>query len=142
LIKAHIPDQLLAEWFTKSLLPSIARDVTMGGVVTEEHAISHAQYLDLVYSQTGTLYDLIPNAPHPVKLILHVPLNIPMPMAWLVCQNPVYYLENRVPNHHNHLTLLPHRLTLIPNLLLLLPNPRSQCGTIQIIPTFWRKEEE
>jgi hypothetical protein len=34
----------------------------MGGVVTEEEAISRAQYLDLVYSQSGTLYELIPNA--------------------------------------------------------------------------------
>ena len=37
----------------------------MGGVVIEEKAISHAQYIDLVYSQFGTLYDLIPQAPHP-----------------------------------------------------------------------------
>ena len=37
----------------------------MGGAVTEEQAISHDQYLDLVYSQSGTLYDLIPHAPHP-----------------------------------------------------------------------------
>jgi hypothetical protein len=64
LIKAVIPDQLLAEWFTKSLLPPIARDVTMGGVVIEEEAISRAQYLDLVYSQSGTLYELIPNSTH------------------------------------------------------------------------------
>lgn len=35
----------------------------MGGAITEEQAIAHAQYLDLVYSQYGTLYDLIPNAP-------------------------------------------------------------------------------
>jgi hypothetical protein len=35
----------------------------MGGVVTEDQAISHAQYLDLVYSQSGTLYDLILHAP-------------------------------------------------------------------------------
>ena len=34
--KAPIPNQLLADWFTKSLLPPIARDVAMGGVVTEE----------------------------------------------------------------------------------------------------------
>jgi hypothetical protein len=34
----------------------------MGGVVTEEEAIARAQYLDLVYSQSGTLYELIPNA--------------------------------------------------------------------------------
>ena len=37
----------------------------MGGVVTEEKDISQAQYLDLVYSQSGTLYDLIPQAPRP-----------------------------------------------------------------------------
>ena len=35
LIKAPIPDQLLADWFTKSLLPPITRDVAMGGAVTE-----------------------------------------------------------------------------------------------------------
>ena len=59
LIKAPILDQFLADWFTKSLLPPISQDVDMGGVVTEEHAISRAHYLDLVYSQYGTLYDLI-----------------------------------------------------------------------------------
>jgi hypothetical protein len=53
---------LLAEWFTKSLLPQITHDVAMGGVVTKEEAIARAQYLDLVYSQSGTLYELIPNA--------------------------------------------------------------------------------
>ena len=37
----------------------------MGGVFTEEQAISWAQYLYLFYSQSGTLYDLIPQAPHP-----------------------------------------------------------------------------
>ena len=37
----------------------------MGNAFTEEQAISHAQYLDLVYSQLRTLYDLIPQAPHP-----------------------------------------------------------------------------
>jgi hypothetical protein len=50
LIKAVIPNQLLAEWFSKSLLPPIDRDVTMGGVINEEESIATAQYLDLVYS--------------------------------------------------------------------------------------------
>jgi hypothetical protein len=50
------------EWFIKSLLPLIACDVAMGGVVTEEQAIARAQYLDLVYSESGTLYDFLPNA--------------------------------------------------------------------------------
>ena len=67
MIKAHILDHILADWFTKSLLPIIARDVAMGGVVTEEQAISHAQYLDLGYSQSSTLYDIIPNAPRPTN---------------------------------------------------------------------------
>ena len=42
LIKAPIPDQLLADWFTNYLLPPIARDVAMGGVVTKEQDISRA----------------------------------------------------------------------------------------------------
>ena len=32
---------------------------------TEEQAISHAQYQDLVYAQSRTLYDLIARAPQP-----------------------------------------------------------------------------
>jgi hypothetical protein len=56
---------LLAEWFTKSFVNDIGRDITMGGVVTKEQAISRAQYLDLVYSQMGTLYDLLTNLPRP-----------------------------------------------------------------------------
>ena len=67
MIKAPILDQLLTDWFTKSLLPPISRDLSMGGVITEDQAISRAQYLDLVYSQSGTLYDLIPHAPHPTS---------------------------------------------------------------------------
>jgi hypothetical protein len=65
LIKLELPDQLLAEWFTKLFVNDIGRDIAMGGVVTEEQAISHAQYLDLVYSQMGTLYDLLPDLPRP-----------------------------------------------------------------------------
>ena len=42
LIKAPIPDQLLANWFTKSLLPPISWDVAMGSAVTKEQAISRA----------------------------------------------------------------------------------------------------
>ena len=37
----------------------------MGDPVTEEQAISRAQYLDLVYSHSRTSYDLNPNAPRP-----------------------------------------------------------------------------
>ncbi len=37
----------------------------MGGISTEEQAINRSQYLDLVYSQIGTLYDIILNSPKP-----------------------------------------------------------------------------
>jgi hypothetical protein len=63
LIKLNLPNQLLAEWFTKSFVNDISKDISMGGVVIEEQAISRSQYLDLVYSQTGTLYNLLPDAP-------------------------------------------------------------------------------
>jgi hypothetical protein len=36
LIKLELPDQLLAEWFTKSFVNDIGKDIAMGGVVTEE----------------------------------------------------------------------------------------------------------
>ena len=39
----------------------------MEGIAIEEQAISCSQYLDLVYSQLGALYDLIPHAPRPTN---------------------------------------------------------------------------
>jgi len=37
----------------------------MGHCVTEEQAITRAQYLDLFYLQSNMLYDMLPNAPSP-----------------------------------------------------------------------------
>ena len=71
-------DQLLADWFTKSLLHPIAQDVAMGGVIAEEQAISRAQYLYLFYSQSGTLYDLIPQAPCPSTDPTKPPTEVPV----------------------------------------------------------------
>ena len=65
MVKAPITDALLEDWFTKSLLPKISCDVAMSGAVTEEDVIRHAQHLDLIYSQSSTLYDTIPLAPRP-----------------------------------------------------------------------------
>ena len=61
MVKIFVPNQPLAEWFIKSLLPSIAEDVAKGGVITEEQVISRAQCLDLIYTQFGTLYEKISN---------------------------------------------------------------------------------
>jgi len=65
MVKMYVPDQLLAELFIKSLLPSITEDMAKEGVVTEEQVIARAQYLDLIYTQSGTLYNKIPDAPKP-----------------------------------------------------------------------------
>ena len=46
------------------LLP-IAHDVAMGGITIKEQAIDRAQYLDLVYSQFGVLYEIIKDSPQP-----------------------------------------------------------------------------
>src|SRR3984885_2311130 len=68
LVKVYIPDQILAKWFVKSLLPKITEDVAKAGVVTEEKVISQAHYLDLVYTQSGTLHEKIPNLPNSNKI--------------------------------------------------------------------------
>lgn len=62
-MKVFIPDQILAEWFVKSLLPKITGDVAKAGVITEEKVIAQAQYLDLVYTQSGMLHEKIPDLP-------------------------------------------------------------------------------
>ena len=51
------------EWFLKSLLPYIEKDVSTSIVQNEEQAIFRAQELDLIYSQSSLLYEIIPNAP-------------------------------------------------------------------------------
>jgi len=55
MVKANIPDQLLMEWFTKSLFPPISKDVSMEGETIEDQAIMCAQILYLIYSQFNTL---------------------------------------------------------------------------------------
>ena len=65
MVKAPILDALLVDWFTKLLLLKISCDVAMSGAVIEKDVIRHAQHLDLIYSQSGTLYDIIPQAPRP-----------------------------------------------------------------------------
>jgi len=50
LVKAPLLDFLLTDWFCRSLLPQISRDVTLGGVIIEDQSIHHAQHLDSIYS--------------------------------------------------------------------------------------------
>ena len=63
LIKAFIPLEFLLEWFLKSLLPYIMKDVSISGVQNEEQEIFREQELDLIHAQSRLLYEIIPNAP-------------------------------------------------------------------------------
>ena len=87
--------EFLLEWFLKSLLPYIGKDVSTSRVQNEEQAIFRAHELDLIYAQSGLLYEIIPNAPFLVstpKLILdHMPMElwvvqVPKPMDSVVKQ--------------------------------------------------------
>jgi hypothetical protein len=61
-MKAYIPQFFLIEWFLKSLLPYISKDVSTSGVTYEEEAIFKAQKLDLIYAQSGMLYMIVLDA--------------------------------------------------------------------------------
>ena len=61
--KAFIPPEFLLEWFLKSLLPYIAKDVSTSRVQNEDQAIFRAQKLDLIYALSRILYEIIPNDP-------------------------------------------------------------------------------
>jgi hypothetical protein len=66
LIKVPIPPTFLLEWFLKSLFPQLSKDVAMSGVFFEEDAIMRAQQLELIYSQCGLLYEILPDAPRSI----------------------------------------------------------------------------
>ena len=50
----------------------------MGSAVTEEKAISWAQYIDLVYFHSENLYELIPQAPRPSTDPAKPPAEVPI----------------------------------------------------------------
>ena len=47
------------------MFPYISKDVSTSGVMNEEEAILRAQQMDLIYSQSRILYEIIPEAPRP-----------------------------------------------------------------------------
>jgi hypothetical protein len=61
-INTPIPSAFLLEWFLKYFNPPISKDVSTSGVTTEEEKIFRAQWLHLIYAQSGMLYHLLPKA--------------------------------------------------------------------------------
>jgi hypothetical protein len=63
LIKVPVPPAFLLEWFIKSLVPQLSKDVATSRVFSEEDTIMRAQQLELIYSQSGLLYEIFPDVP-------------------------------------------------------------------------------
>jgi hypothetical protein len=66
LCKAETTKQQCLDWFLRSLVPLLAKDVASTFPQSEEEAISKAQQYDLIYAQSGYLYTVLPDAPRPV----------------------------------------------------------------------------
>jgi hypothetical protein len=66
LIKVLVPPSFLLEWFLKYLVPQLSKDIATSGVFSEEDAIMRAQHLELIYSQSGLLYEILPYAPRSI----------------------------------------------------------------------------
>ena len=62
MIKDNIPPEFLLEWFLKSLLSYISKDVSTSGATIEDESIERDQELDLIYAHFGILYEIIPDA--------------------------------------------------------------------------------
>ena len=56
---------IFLDWFLKTLLLPIVKDVASEHPQSEEEAILKAQQFDLIYAQSGYLYIVIPDAPRP-----------------------------------------------------------------------------
>jgi hypothetical protein len=67
LIKVPVPLAFLLEWFLKSLAPQLYKDVATSGMFSEEYAIMRAQQLELIYPQSGLLYEVFPDAPLSIR---------------------------------------------------------------------------
>ena len=64
LCKIQLDDKIFLDWFLKTLLPPIEKDVASEHPQSKEEAILKAQPFDLIYAQYGYLYTVILDAPH------------------------------------------------------------------------------
>ena len=86
------------DWFLKTFLPPIAKDVASERPQSEEEAILKAQQFDLIYAQSRYLYTVIPDTPRAgtsyqdalgashavdgiIGLVSHQPQHCPTPLV-------------------------------------------------------------
>ena len=73
LCKIQLDDRILLDWFLKTLLPPIAKDIASERPQSEEEAILKAQQFDLIYARYGYLYTIIPYTPCPSTSYCNAP---------------------------------------------------------------------
>jgi hypothetical protein len=66
LCKAETTKQQCLDWFLRSLVSLLGKDVASTFPQSKEKSISKAQQYDLIYAQSGYLYTVLPNLPKPV----------------------------------------------------------------------------
>jgi hypothetical protein len=66
LCKAETTKQQCLDWFLRSLVALLGKDVASTFPQSEEEAISKSQQYDLIYAQSGYLYTVLPDLPKPV----------------------------------------------------------------------------
>jgi hypothetical protein len=66
LCKAETTKQQCLDWFLRSLVALLGKDVASTFPQSEEESISKSQQYDLIYVQSGYLYTVLPNLPKPV----------------------------------------------------------------------------
>jgi hypothetical protein len=66
LCKAETTKQQCLDWFLRSLVSLLGKDVYSTFPQSEEEAISKSQQYDLIYAQSGYLYTVLPDLPKPV----------------------------------------------------------------------------
>jgi hypothetical protein len=66
LCKAETTKEKRLDWFLKSLVSVISKDVASTFPQSEEEAIKKDQQFDLIYAQSGYLYTVFPDAPRPI----------------------------------------------------------------------------
>ena len=63
LCKAKLDNRVLLDLFLKTLMVEISKDVAQQYPTSEEDAISKAQKLELIYTQSWYIYNILPNTP-------------------------------------------------------------------------------
>jgi hypothetical protein len=66
LCKDETTKQQCLDWFIRSLVSLLGKDVASTFPQSEVEAISKAQQYDLIYSQSGYLYPVLPDLPKPM----------------------------------------------------------------------------